>query len=477
MKKIWKVSIIVIAISLLVWFSMWFFAKPRHLELKQNQSTTLVEPAITTFNFPLYISVSDLEKLINKKLKILLADKTIPFENGKDSLKVKMYRLGNFSVQLQNEKIISSVPLKLEIQIQKHLIGKKSITFLKKKPFIIQLKVHFSSDFQIDEFLKFHTKTKLTKIEWLEEPELKILGIDFNMKRKIDEIISAKTLEINRKFDNLIYKKINLKKPTLKIWNNLQKAILANKTQKDLFVRIQPQNLAVFVNKNSTDSLKLNLVVTSKVYLRFDTLLISKVDFPKKIKLLSVPPSDSMSKINIHFLLPLAKLNQILDEKIAGKTIKIKGIKVKIESISVSNGLKYLNLKVKHSGGINGTSYFKGIPVLSKNKKTISIQDIDFENKIETKVFNSLADMFHEEILKLIQKNIQFKVGQMMDSIPTMAKNVIQKSKFSKKAVVNLNHLKINELKIHLTKSNVELLISAESIFEIAVRKESFKLQ
>jgi hypothetical protein len=85
--------------------------------------------------------------------------------------------------------------------------------------------------------------------------------------------------------------------------------------------------------------------------------------------------------------------------------------------------------------------------------------------------------MFHEEILKLIQKNIQFKVGQMMDSIPTMAKNVIQKSKFSKKALVNLNHLKINELKIHLTKFNVELLISAESIFEIAVRKESFKLQ
>jgi hypothetical protein len=183
-----------------------------------------------------------------------------------------------------------------------------------------------------------------------------------------------------------------------------------------------------------------------------------------------------MSKINIHFLLPLAKLNQILDEKIAGKTLKIKGIKVKIESISVSNGSKYLNLKVKHSGGITGTSYFKGIPVLSKNKKTISIQDIDFENKIETKVFNSLADMFHEEILKLIQQNVQFKVGQMMDSIPTMAKTVIQKSKFAKKAVVNLNHLKVNELNINLTKSNVELLISAESIFEIAVRKESFKL-
>jgi hypothetical protein len=425
----------------------------------------------------LYISVSDLEKLINKKLKILLADKTIPFENGKDSLKVKMYRLGKFSLQLQNEKIISSVPLKLEIQIQKHLIGKKSITFLKKKPFIIQLKVHFSSDFQFDEFLKFHTKTKLTKIEWLEEPELKILGIDFNMKQKIDAILSDKTLEINRKFDNLINKRINLKKPTLKIWNNLQKAIPASKTQRDLFVRIQPQQLSVFVNKNSTDSLRLNLVVTSKVYLRFDTLQIAKVKFPTKIKLLAAPPSDSLSKINIHFLLPLAKLNQILAEKIAGKTVKIKGIKVKIESISISNGLKYMNLKVKHSGGINGVSYFKGLPVLSKNKKTITIQDIDFENKMETQAFNSLADLFHEEILKLIQQNIQFKVGQMMDSIPTMANNVIQKSKFSKKALVNLNHLKINELKIHLTKSNVELLISAESIFEIAVRKESFKLQ
>ncbi len=477
MKKIWKVSIVIVLLLLLIWIISWFFAKPKHLVFKKNQSTQLIEPKVTTFNFPLYIAVSDLEKLINKKLKILLAERTIPFENGKDSLKIKMYRLGKFSINLQNEKIVSSVPVKLEIQILKHLIGKKSITFLKKKPFVIQLKVHFSSEFQIDEFLKFHTKTKLTKIDWLEEPELKILGINFNMKQKIDEIISDKTLEINNKFDYLISKKINLKKPTLKIWNNLQKAIPANKSQKDLFVRIQPQNLAVFVNKNSTDSLKLNLVVTSKVYLRFDTLLISKVDFPKKITLLNIPPSDSLSKINIHFLLPLAKLNQILAEKIAGKTVKVKGIKVKIESISVSNGLKYMNLKVKHSGGINGTSYFKGIPVLSKNKKTISIQDIDFENKIETKVFNSLADMFHEEILKLIQQNVQFKVGQMMDSIPTMAKNVIHKSKFAKKAVVSLNHLKINELKIHLTKSNVELLISAESIFEIAVKKESFKLK
>lgn len=478
MKRFFKIIISIVVILVTALILIMIFVDHKKLKIVENKSEELYEPEITTMNFPLMISVHDIEKLANSKIKEVLIDKRIPQKKG-DTLILKITRMGNIKFVLSNLQFNSSVPLKLEVQYIKKIVGKKSVEFFKKEPLVLMLSAKFRSKVNLDEYMKLRTETTLTEIQWNEEPNIRFLGIEFKLKEKINELLFAKAPEITSNIDGMIREKVNLIKPTLKIWKNIQKSIKTNKKQKDLFIRIQPQTLSVHVDKSLGDSLKLDLIVTSKVYVRFgaDTSLIAKVDLPKKIKIVGKNKVEDVSKIQLHFLFPLKKLNEIIQKELVGKTFKVQNLNVTIKKVQVINGTKNIYVRIKHTGDIKGQVLLKGMPKLSKDKQSINIENVAFENQIEDEVVNSLTDLLHAEILSLLQEYVHFDIAEVMESIPDYARTAIKKSKMAKKAQVNLDHLEVDDLEIELTKDNIQLLVSGHSTFEISLKKESFKLK
>jgi len=479
MKTFFKTILSIIAILLLALLLIYLFTDHKKLRIFQNHSTKLYEPNTTTLNFPLLISINDLEKLANAKIKTVMLDKRIPLKTPGDTLILKITRLGKLNISLENQFFNSSVPLKLEIQYIKKIIGKTKVEFFKKEPLQLKLTAYFRSSLDLQEDMKIKSSSKLTEIRWHEDPNVKILGIEFNLKEKINQLLFEKSGEVAAKIDGLIRNKINLKKPTLKIWNNIQKSIPANKKQKDLYVRIQPQNLSVFVDKSLGDSLKLNLVVNSKIFVRFakDTADIKRVNFPKKISIIRKKDIEKISNLHLHFLFPLEDLNAILNRELTGKTLKAQGLSVKIKSVEIMNGQRNIYVKIKHTGDISGEIIVKGMPKLSDDKRTLLIQNVAFENKLDDDVANSLTDILHSQILGLLKQYVKFDVGSAIESIPDFARKAIKKSKLSKKAEIELQHLEVDKIKIKLTRDNVQLIVSGHSSFEIALKKESFKLK
>lgn len=474
-----KLIYLILFISLVAVVIAFFSIRRKRLYVKENTSTQIYEPEISTFSFPVYLSVGDLEELINRKIKVQIIDKQLPIEGKKDSVILKIERLKDIQVSIKNNIFNFKVPLKLEIAYLKNVGFKKNVAFFKKEPVTLYLTAFFKSDVALKENLQLNTKTKLSHIQWLEAPSMKVFGINFDIKTKATAILEDKAPEITQMIDKMIREKVDLRKPLDRIWSKMQKSLPATKHQENLYVKIQPQTVAVFVNKNFSDSIKLDLQVTSKIYVRHgsDTSQITRTQFPDKVKILDKPNRPELDHVQIHALLLLSEINKTLQEKLIGKKLDIPGFDIKIANVIVHNGNKHIVTQIDLKGTLEGSVRVKGIPVLSTDKSRFYVSDLDFESKIRDRTFNSVSDILHDQIRLLLQDNLSFDLSGVLSSISNLAQKSIDTTKMAKKADFRIQELEVEKLKIHLTQNSIQLLIYGASDFEISIKNEGLKFK
>jgi len=476
-----KRKIIFLAITtIIVGFLVYRFLLPHHkMKIEKSHSHVLYEPEISEFNFPVYLSLKDIELLANRKLKTVLINKTVPAKNQKDSLIIYLKRTGNLKLKMDGDYIYSELPLHADIGIIKKFIGNSSIKIGNKNPISFDLIVRAKSSFSLDPSIKLKTKTVISEIVWINEPNAKIAGIDINLKNVVEDILQQRQDELTKRLDEILASKINLKKPITRIWGNLQKSIRATKHQPDLFVRIKPEKVTVHVDKSNSDSLKLNLHILSKVYSRFgkDTMDIPKVPLPKRVDIQKDYDHDYTSKISIHLLVPLKKINETLEKQLAGKTFTIKGYHLKIKKIEAIIGKKNLYLHAKISGDLSGNVWVQGIPELTRKNTLLNIKNVDIETVFNNKVFATIADMFNQEFRELIDDALIFEIGDIMNNITTFAQNGVGNTKFGIKNDVKINDISINNIDLKLNKNDIQILINGSGDFSLSVKKEGLKLK
>lgn len=444
---------------------------------KRNTSTEVYEPEISQLNFPVLLSVADLQKLANQKLKSVLMDDVVVMSNKKDSLDLKVTRTGDLLFSLKNEQIHATIPLKVEVRIIKKM-GESSLTLLKNKPLVFEIKANLVSPLTLLENIELQFSTKVESIVWKKEPELKILGIPFNLKEQVDKKLSEKIPSITKQIDKELQQKVNIRKVIDKIWKKIQYNKPLKKGEKDFVAKVQPQTLAVFFDKSKEDSIKLNLEVASKIYVRHekDSASIQKVALPHTITLLQ-QPSPEKSAVYIHGLFPLQELNQLITKSINGKELENSGIKVKIVSLKLQNAKNNIVGEMKVSGDVNGKLKVMGFPVFLKETSTISIKNIKVETDVKDPVINSIADMFVNHLLSVLNQTISVKSSDLTNNTSAFARDKIQHSRAAQKIDVTLHDLQIESMKIKLGKDNIQLLVKAFTDFEIAVKKEALKIK
>jgi hypothetical protein len=477
MKTFFRVVIAIVILFLVTVTLIWYFGKHKRLHAPPNQNTTIYTPRNTTLHFPLLIAINDIEGLANRKIPVLILNKRIPVHNGKDTLILKITRQGNIRLSTRDQFIYTSIPLKLEAQFVKKLIGDKGITLFKKEPLLLYITAQFKSALSLDELLKVKTESTLLDIDWRQNPSITFAGIKFDLKQKITEQFMERAPEITGKIDRIIYDRVDLRKPVNRIWNNLQRPLHASKKQPDLFIRVNPKSLEIHLDNSINDSLKVNLVFDSKLFAMFsaDTASVQRIPFPRKVKISDTEQASPISYLYIHFLFPLEKLNQLARTQLIGKKVKVQGYELVIRDLKITNSRQNIYVKVKHSGSFNGEITVKGFPRLSEDKKQILIDNLEYENNVDDVLVKTAEDVLHDEILNLVREYVRFDIAEMVDAIPDMAQGAIDKSKIAKKADIDVHRLELQDIEVYLTKHNIQFLISGRSYFEMALKKETFK--
>lgn len=458
----------------------YLFLIPHHkMKIERNKSKIIYAPETSEFNFPVYLSIKDIELLANKKVKKILIDKTVPAQNQKDSLKVFLERTSDLKFKMINGNLHSELSVHADIGYIKKWIGNTNLKIGVKHPISFDLIIRTKSTFQLDPSIQIKTKTTIDEIVWTSDPTTKIAGIPINLKKMVEEILQQRQDELTQRLDEILKDKINLKKPITKIWNNLQKGIKASKHQEDLFIRIQPHSIAVNVDKSNCDSLKLNLHILGKIYGRFneDTLDIKKLPLPKKVEILKEYKNDYVSNLSIHLKVPIEKLNEIVNDRLVGQTFNVKGYTLKIKKIKAINGIDGIYCNVKIGGDFAGEVWLKGKPKLIKNNTILNIENVDIETKFKDKIFHTIGDMFNKEFRAFIDSQLYFDIGNIMSNITTFAQDGVQKTKFGIKNKVDIDNIQIKGVEVKLTKDNIQILINGSGQFGLAVKKEGLKLK
>lgn len=444
----------------------------------KNTSSEFYEPEVSKLYFPVYLSVDDLQELTNNKLNNVLVDQVQVMDNKKDSIDMKVTRTGDLRFYLEKEQLHASIPLKVDLVIIKKM-GASSLKIFEKHPLTFEMDVQLVSEFNLQTDFHLKLKTSVKNISWKREPTVKIAGIDFNIKELVEKKLLEKTPEIIKNVDNSVRNKVNLHQTIDKLWKKVQLGKPLKKGEKDFFVTIQPHTLAVYVDKTMKDSLRLNLELDSKVYIRHakDTINIGKTPLPKSVTVLNKPSEITTSKVYLHGLFPLYELNELLNRNLKGKLIEKSGVKIKVKSVKLLNARKSIIGEIQITGDLDGKVIIKGYPSFSKETSKISIKSLEIESNLNDPLISVAADMLVNELLSLLNRNVSVYSTDLTDKAPDFARNKIQQSKLAQKADVTLNELHIQAAEVKLTKDNIQLLVTAETNFEITVKKEGLKLK
>lgn len=477
MKPVFKWILIILAILFVVGGVLIYTSKHKKLKFDLNEDMTVYSADTSTLVFPLYIAVNDLENLANSRLKTQLIDKRLPVNEGKDTLVLKVTRKGGLKVRYDGGTAYTSMPLVADIQFIKKFMN-KGVTVFKKEPLRLDLTVHAKSQIKLREDLTLASSSDIERLEWHSDPSVKVMGINFDVKKQIEKILLNKQDEITGALDDVIGKKLNIKRPIENIWNSMQKSIVASKKIAGIYIRIQPHNIKVHIDqKNSKDSLKINLVFKANAYVRYgnDTLNVERNAFPKKVEILRFKDTTSMSDIHIHMLLPMLELNKILAERVSNTPVAKGTFNLVIKEVQIANTKENILVKVDHTGTINGTTYVKGRPQLSKDNSVLEITNLQYENVSKDHMLNSMEDLLHDEIMNFLNDKLRFEIGDFVSDLSSLAQNAIDKSKLSEKSDISVNELVLQNVKFHLTKNNIQIIGSAKSDLAISLNKDTFK--
>jgi hypothetical protein len=224
-------------------------------------------------------------------------------------------------------------------------------------------------------------------------------------------------LDASKKDMDKKYGSVDLKSRFQQVWDQLGKVYSLYGLG---WLQINPQKIRInnlFINK---DSLNIYLGLSAKPVISFEKPTERKTVIP------NMGPFSRQQGFSIFLdaVLSYDSLSNIMNMSLRGKEFNFrKGfIKKKfiIDECKVyGGGFEKLIIKINFSGTNDGMVYLVGKPVYDKDKRTIEIQDIDFDIKSKNILLGSADWLFDKKITKEISNNARFDLGAYIDTAKT----------------------------------------------------------
>lgn len=78
-----------------------------------------------------------------------------------------------------------------------------------------------------------------------------------------------------------------------------------------------------------------------------------------------------------------------------------------------------MNIRVDFTGSFDGTAYFVGKPVYNEEKKTIEVQDLDYDLKTRNLLLKTAKWLFNKKIVSELKSYTSFDLSQYYDTART----------------------------------------------------------
>jgi hypothetical protein len=371
-------------------------------------------PETSTFTVPIRTDLGPISSEIEKRVDSAFSGKTrekgidIRYDVGRDPIRLRMIGAG----------LHSSTTVKYRMEACRGRFPCISCGFGQSRR-IADVTLHTALSW--DPAWKLRSVTRLLPVSYAKPCEVTWLGIDIT-KRFVAPVVEKQLGEAARVIDRNVPAMTNIRPQAEQIWTALQTPYeLAPRT----WLVLEPTSVALspIQGSNSTVTTTLALRALTRVVVGEKPATARK---PLPALVSAVPPGPSSVRVPFDLELPYDEASRLATRDYAGRTYRIDGKTLKLESIRVApaaNGRLLVEATIDYSGGrlrnYRGPIFLEGTPRFDAATQTVVVPDLEYSLDPRRRgLFARIAERAaHESIRSRLRQSARFALGPRVTEV------------------------------------------------------------
>lgn len=423
-----------------------------------------VEKNISTIGIPFEISMADVERQINATVKDLVFEDNSMEDNNFDNFMCKVYKRDNIVVTTQNEAFTFNVPLKVWAKVGYKVMGMS----IPPQELNFEFNVKFGSKFSINPNWGANVQSFPIGYEWIKKPTVRLAGFDISVAGLVERALNSKQDAILRALDDAVRKNVEIKKYIVQAWNTaMQPYLLSEKYRTWLKVTPTELQMTPLTTVNNKVKATIGIKAITETITGAKPTFLPVVNVPD-LKLVSSIPDDF--QVGIMAEIPLSEAAKLTGDTLIGQNFSFKDGKynVQVTDIDIYGDNEKMVIKSGLKGNINGKIYFKGTPTYDPIKKTVYLDNFDYDLKTRNFLVGTANWLFQGVFAKNMKESMTFNIGGQIDDMKKQMQASLNKQ-VSKGVSLNGNVVDLSPDKVYLTPNSIICVINAKGKLEIKI--------
>jgi len=432
--------------------------------------STLAIPE-SELHVPVYFPVQEQEDLINEKLKDKIIQAHLAINKKEDSLHISVSRFRPVTLAYDGDH---GITYKLPVQIDGFLDSKVlGITIQNKVAMRARVIITLFSELYLDNKWNLAPKTELKKIEWVENPKLNVVGINFNLKPPIEKALENNKQKIVDKLDESAKDIIKIRSSIEKLWRDIQKPIRVNRKIVPVWLKVDATDIDGKLFARSKDTLMIMARLNARTYSVLDSAAAVTKPAPLP-RLRREVDEDPSLQVYAHATLPFKMLNEIISQVTDTMKFQFPGHTVRIHSSEIYGTPEGIAIRINLRGDLNANVYLRGTIGFDTLTKQLRIENFTFDLNSEQSLLNA-ADWFaHDVIIDRIKPYMIIPLENVFDVIPVLINKGIEKGKLGQKINIHFETFDLNVYQHLVTTDNIQIIASVKGRAKVELQKALF---
>ena len=423
-----------------------------------------VEKNVSTIGIPFEISMADVERQINASVKDLVFEDNSMEDNNYDNFMCKVYKRDNIVVTTQNEAFTFNVPLKVWAKVGYKVMGMS----IPPQELNFEFNVKFGSKFSIAPNWEANVQSFPIGYDWIKKPTIRLAGMEISVAGLVERALNSKQEAILKSLDDAVRKNVEIKKYIVQAWNTAMQPYLLSEKYRT-WLKITPTELQMtpLTSINNKVKATIGIKAITETVTGAKPAFLPVITVPD-LKLVASIPDDF--QVGIMAEIPLSEATKLTGDTLIGQNFSFKDGKynVQVTDIDIYGDNEKMVIKSGLKGNINGKIYFKGTPAYDPIKKTVYLDNFDYDLQTKNFLIGTANWLFQGVFAKNMKESLTFNIGGQIDEMKKQMQANLNKQ-VSKGVTLHGNVLDLTPDKVYLTPNSIICVINAKGKLDIKI--------
>ncbi len=431
-----------------------------------------IEPPVSYLNLTVNFPVGELTAGINDLLPAILMDQAIPLNSKGDTAFVKIMKAGDLELRFRGNYAYASLPIKVKTSIKKKVMG---VTFSNEAtPLEFKAIAKVKSELLLTKDWDLLLECIWVELDWTDNPNIKVLGINLDLGKKLDNAIKQNQADISSKLCGEINKKMKFRKTITKVWEDIQKPVRIAQKPTPLWLWAEPKSLNAKLLPLKDDIFSIAVELRASLYA---APLKAKPTEPQPLPSRSEPLGEKPGMAAyLEMRAPISLVENLASEKLVGSEYTFQEYSARIMNLKLYSEGQNLKVVAEVTGSFAGKITINGRPTLTKDGLA-RLSDFTYQVELDDDVATATDWALHQFAESYLAQKVSYDASAVLNNLDSLAMAGIAKSKIGDKLDLNLDLRVVDSYQIYLTESEIQWIFYLEGNAGIELKKGLFPAQ